>query len=436
MSPRARTSVLGRAACAPSVHLAAHLAAIALAASLAGCAQDSAPILIAPEPPQAPVDHAPPTLEENAPDVREEAPFARRDDAAPLHSQGVRAETFTFESKAIGFKMAVAVPEGGHLCIILPESAQDPTACIGVDPSAMLDALPQGIDRPFGVAYARTGDWSYIVMLSLLPADVEAREDIEKIVGDAEKDVREASSLVPKVIADTPNERFDIFRVKDVPVVKFRIDAPHPPDKPEYENATMLSYAAYGGKAAKVTFFTSPKDIDKVMPYAEASIHTLELPPREAPERFGKPRAELNHQGTRTALMIFGPLVAFGVLLFWWLGKSRNSDAPGDQPSPPARKKRPLTPRASAAATSENEEDFDDEDDAASKDEEGSEEDEDATSEGDEDATTSDDDEAPSSEPGTGDGTPSDAESAAKKANGASSEESAPSSESKPDEKK
>jgi hypothetical protein len=310
MSLRARPPVLGRAA---------QVAALTLAAILAGCAQDSAPLQIAPEPPRSHADREPVAP---AP-VREEAPTPR--------TQGARADTFTFESAAIGFKMAVAVPEGGHLCIIVPESAQDPTACIGLDPTAMLEALPKGADRPFGVAYARTGEWSYIVMLSPMPADVEAREDIEEIVGGAEKAVKEASSLVPKVIADTPGARFDILRVKDVPVVKFRIDAPHPPDKPEYDLATTLYYAAYGGKAAMVTFLTSPKDIDKLMPYAEASIHTLELPPREAPERFGKPRAELSQQGTRTALMIFGPLVAVGVLLFWWLGKSRNSE-PSEEP--------------------------------------------------------------------------------------------------------
>lgn len=313
MSHRA-FSLLGRAAWA---------SALVLAASLAGCAKDSAPLPIAPEP-RAPQTES--VLDSPAP--------APRDDAKPLHTQGVRAETFTFESAAIGFKMAVAVPENGQLCIIVPESAQDPTACIGLDPTAMLEALPKGADRPFGVAYARAGDWSYIVMLSPMPPNVEAREDIEEIVAGAEKAVKEASSLDPKVIADTPGARFDILRVKDVPIVKFRIDAPHPADKPEFELATTLYYAAYGGKAAMVTFLTSPKDIDKVMPYAEASIRTLELPPREVPERFGKPRAELSQQGTRTALMIFGPLVAAGVLLFWWLGKTRNAEGSPDEKSP------------------------------------------------------------------------------------------------------
>ena len=61
------------------------------------------------------------------------------------------------------------------------------------------------------------------------------------------------------------------------------------------------------------------------------------MPPREAPERFGKPRAELSQQSTRTALTIFGPLIAFGILLFWWIGRSRDkaaaAEAKGEAPT-------------------------------------------------------------------------------------------------------
>ena len=431
MSHRA-SPLLGRAAWAP---------ALVLAASLAGCAKDSAPLPIAPEP-RAP-------LTESVPDLPP-APVPR-DDARPPHTQGVRAETFTFESAAIGFKMAVAVPENGQLCIIVPESAQDPTACIGLDPTAMIEALPKGADAPFGVAYARAGDWSYIVMLSPMPPNVEAREDIEEIVGGAEKAVKEASSLDPKVIADTPGARFDILRVKDVPIVKFRIDAPHPADKPEYELATTLYYAAYGGKAAMVTFLTSPKDIDKVMPYAEASIRTLELPPREVPERFGKPRAELSQQGTRTALMIFGPLVALGVLLFWWLGKTRNAEgSQGDTSPAKPRKKgekrgdsggsRKSTSRPqgepAASASPDPEDAADREDDASSSEAEDDEDDKDdappSDREDDEDAPTSapkNEDGAPSSDAKTEDGAPS---SDAKNEDGAPSEDDAPPSDPAP----
>ena len=424
MSHRA-SPLLGRAAWAP---------ALVLAASLAGCAKDSAPLPIAPEP-RAP-------LTESVPDLPP-APVPR-DDARPPHTQGVRAETFTFESAAIGFKMAVAVPENGQLCIIVPESAQDPTACIGLDPTAMIEALPKGADAPFGVAYARAGDWSYIVMLSPMPPNVEAREDIEEIVGGAEKAVKEASSLDPKVIADTPGARFDILRVKDVPIVKFRIDAPHPADKPEYELATTLYYAAYGGKAAMVTFLTSPKDIDKVMPYAEASIRTLELPPREVPERFGKPRAELSQQGTRTALMIFGPLVALGVLLFWWLGKTRNAEgSQGDTSPAKPRKKgenkgekrgdsggshkaksRPNVEPATSASP-EAEDAADPEDDASSSEAEDDEDDKDDAPPSDRE----DDEDAPTSDAKNEDGAPS---SDAKNEDGAPSEDDAPPSDPAP----
>ncbi|MFO0589996.1 MAG: hypothetical protein U0441_20810 [Polyangiaceae bacterium] len=294
------------------------IAAIALATSIVGCTMDAAP-------PEIKADPTP--------------PFAPKDDAKPHETQGVRASTFTFEAKEIGFKMAVAYPEDAHLCVILPESAQDPTACIGVDAGAMIEALPKGADRPFGVAYARGGDWSYFVMMSAIPADLEAREDIQQFVAGAEKAVKEASNLEPKLVVDAPEQRFDLLRVKDVPVVRFRIDAPYPSDHPGYETGSTLYYAAYGQKAAMVTFLTSPKDIDKVFPFAEASAQTLELPPRANADRFGKSRAELHPSpSVAKAIAIFGPIVAAGILLFWWLGTRKSETKPEDEAKPASEK--------------------------------------------------------------------------------------------------
>lgn len=290
MSPRACLSAL----------------AIAFSTSIVGCTMDAAP-------PEIKADPTP--------------PVAPRDDAKPHETQGARASTFTFEAKEIGFKMAVAYPEDAHLCVILPESAQDPTTCIGVDAGAMLEALPKGADRPFGVAYARSSEWSFFVMMSALPADLEAREDIQQFVTGAEKAVKEASNLEPKLVVENPEQRFDLLRVKDVPVVRFRIDAPYPSDHPGYETGSTLYYAAYGQKAAMVTFLTSPKDMDKLFPYAEASAQTLELPARAEADRFGKSRAELHPPPSATkAIAIFGPIVAAGILLFWWLGTRKSEN--------------------------------------------------------------------------------------------------------------
>ena len=287
------------------------LAAIALATSVAACHEAAPPITSEPR----------------------DAVHEVVKEPEPPQKQGDRASTFLFEQKEIGFKMNVAYPDGGHLCIIVPESAQDPMACMGVDASAMVEALPKGADRPFGVAYARVGDWSYFVMMSTLPADLEAREDIREFVGGAEKAVKEASNLTPKLVVDSAEQGFDLLRVKEVPVVRFRIDAPYTAEQPGYDTATTLYYAAYGAKAAMVTFLVSPKDIDKLMPFAEASVQTLELPARPSADRFGKPRAELVAAAPSTgkALAIFGPLVAAGVLLFWWLGTRKSDDKPSDE---------------------------------------------------------------------------------------------------------
>jgi hypothetical protein len=309
MSPLARRLALGPGPLA---------LALAAACGLPACAGDTSPVAITAEPRPAKAE------------LPRETPAPRPPAPAP-HAQGARADTFTIEYAPLQFKIAIAVPEGGTLCIILPQSAQDPTACVGVDTSAMVDALPQGAERPFGVAYARLGEWSYFVMLSPLAQriderEIATREDIEEFVGGAEKGVREATQLAPKLIVDTPNQRFDLLRVKDVPVVKFRIDVPQPPDSPRYDLASTLYYAAFGGKAAMVSFLTSPKDMDRLMPYAEATVQSLVLPAREAPERFGKPRAEIGQQNTRLAISILGPLVAIGILLFWWLSRGKKAE--------------------------------------------------------------------------------------------------------------
>ena len=71
--------------------------------------------------------------------------------------------------------------------------------------------------------------------------------------------------------------------------------------------------------------------IDKMMPYAEATVESLVIPPRESPERFGLPRADLERQNTRLAITIFGPLLAIGALVFLWLARSKKSEAPDEK---------------------------------------------------------------------------------------------------------
>jgi hypothetical protein len=256
-------------------------------------------------------------------------------------SRGAKANTFTIEYAPLAFKIAIAVPEEGHLCIILPESAQEPTACMGLDPSAMVDALPEGPDRPFGAAIARMGEWSYIVMISPLAEEIEAREDIDKFVAEAAKPDPDQPGVTPRLVGPSPAQTYEILKANDVPIVKFRLDSGVPPSSPTYDLSTIVNYAGFGSKAALVSFITSPKDVDRVMPYAEATIQSMALPPRESPERFGKPRAELERSGTRLAIMVLGPLVALGALLFLWLARGKKEDdaAPpgektGDEPAP------------------------------------------------------------------------------------------------------
>lgn len=390
MSPRARPFALG---------LGRALFALAASASFAACAQDAAPVAIAPEPraPAPQLTTAPAPTTAPTPRLPEllttlTTPDPRRDltlfppPAPPAETQGTKAATFTIDYPPLGFKIAIALPEEGHLCIIIPESAQEPTACMGLDPGAMLDAFPEGPERPFGAAYARMGDWSYIVLLSPIGSGIQSREDIEEFVGGAVKGVRESSSLEPKLVVGTPNQKFDLMRVSNVPIVKFRIDAPHPPESPQYELATTMYYAAFGGRAAMVSFLTSPKDAEKVAPYAEATIQSLVLPPNEAPEHFGKPRAELNQQGTRTAIMIIGPLVAIGALVFLWLARSKPAEPETDPegnanpPSAPKPGKRPAkgTSEKQDGAPSEEEDapaSDEDEDETGTDDEDGSDED-------------------------------------------------------------
>ncbi|MEZ4298915.1 MAG: hypothetical protein R3B70_28455 [Polyangiaceae bacterium] len=318
MSRRARPVVSG---------LAIAFAALAVSA-FAGCNGDPASIPISPEPP-------------------------------PRHEmQGDRANTFTIDYTPLGFKVAIAVPEKGQLCIIIPESAQDPAACLGIDPAAMTDALPTGPDRPFGVAYARMGDWSYIVMLTQVGGGVESKEQIEAFVAGAAKPDPALPEVVPQIIGPSPQEKYEILRVKDVPVVKFRLDAGVKPDDPNYDVSTMVHYAGFGGKSAMVSFITSPKDVDKLMPYADATIQSLVLPPHPAPERFGKPKSELEGGGFRQAITILGPLAAIGALLFWWLS-TRKKDEPEASPKPALKAKPKPAPKRADEDADDEEEDED-----------------------------------------------------------------------------
>lgn len=237
-----------------------------------------------------------------------------------------KANTFTIDYTPLGFKIAIAVPEQGHLCIIVPESAQDPTACLGLDPSAMTEALPKGPEAPFGVAYARMGDWSYIVMLAPLGTGIESKEDIDDFIAGAAKPDPDLPGVAPRIVGPSPDQKYEIIRIKDIPVVKFRVDAGVPPTDPSYDVSTMLQYAAFGSKTALVSIITNPKDVEKVIPYAEATVQSLVLPPLEKPERFGKPRAELERSGARGAIVVLGPLVALGGLLFLWLARSKKAE--------------------------------------------------------------------------------------------------------------
>lgn len=256
--------------------------------------------------------------------------------AALGHAGGAlaaRAGTFTIDYAPLGFQVKIAYPEEGQLCIIVPESAQDPAACLGLDTDAMVAALPDGPGRPFGVAKARMGDWSYLVMLTPVGTGIESKEDIDELVAGAKPDPSE-DGAAPKLIGPTPDRTYEILKIKDVPVVKFRLETGVPPSSPDYDASAMLHYAGFGGKTAMVSFIASPKDMERVLPYAEATAQSLVLPPREAPERFGKPRAELEKEASPAkAIAVLGPLVALGALLFLWLarGKKAADAAGGDE---------------------------------------------------------------------------------------------------------
>ncbi len=272
----------------------------------------------------------------------------------------------TIDYPPLGVKVAIAYPEDGHLCVILPESAQEPTECMGLDPAALVDALPEGPQRPFGAAYARMGDWSYIVMVAPFGTGIESREDIEEFIAGALKTDPSQEGPAPQLVPAGPDKKFELVRVKNVPVVRFRIDTPHPPDSPQHDVGATVNYAAFGGKTAVVSFVTSPKDVDKMMPYAEATVQSLVIPPRESPERFGLPRAELEQQNTRLAITIFGPLLAIGAIVFLWLARSKKSEAP--EQTKAGVKKRDVVEEPEASEE-DSEEDGSDEDESGEGDE-------------------------------------------------------------------
>ena len=306
---------------------------VSVVASFAGCAVEPSRLEIAPEPTELAPPAPAPGPSEVPEVVRSPSEVPRpmevpgpREKKGPRERQGATAKTVTIDYPPLGVKVAVAYPDDGHLCVIVPETAQDPTECMGLDPAALSDALPEGPQRPFGAAYARMGDWSYIVMVAPFGSGIESREDIEEFIAGALKVDPESEGPAPKLVPQAGDRRFDLIQVKNVPVVKFRIDTPHPEGSPQYDVGTTLNYAAFGGKTAVVSFVTSPKDVDKVMPYAEATLQSLVIPPRESPERFGKPRSELEQQNTRLAITIFGPLIALGAILFLWLARSKKAE--------------------------------------------------------------------------------------------------------------
>lgn len=236
-----------------------------------------------------------------------------------------KANTFTIDYPPLGFKVAIAVPEDGQLCIVLPESAQDPAACLGLDTEAMAAAFPEGPGRPFGVAKARMGDWSYLVMLVPVGSGIESKEDIDEYVAGALPGPSEPGAT-PKLLGPSPDRTYEIQQIKGIPVVKFRLDTGVPPASLTYDTSAMLHYAAFGGATAMVSFITSPKDVERVLPYAEATVQSLVLPPHPSPDRFGKPRAELERAGSRTVFGVFLALVLGGTALFWWLGRGKKDD--------------------------------------------------------------------------------------------------------------
>ena len=284
----------------------------------AGCATEP-PATIEPEPSPEVAPPAPAPTEVRAPE--------ERDAPAPRETQGAIAKTVTIDYPPLGAKVAIAYPEDGHLCVIVPESAQEPTECMGLDPAALVEALPEGPQRPFGAAVARMGEWSYIVMVAPAGTGIESREDIEEFIAGALKADPAGEGPAPELVPPGPDRKFELMRVGSVPVVKFRIDTPHPKGSPQRDVGTTVNYAGFGGKTAVVSFVTSPDDVDKMMPYAEATVQSLVLPPREKPERFGRPRAELEQQNTRLAITIFGPLLAIGALVFLWLARSKKAEA-------------------------------------------------------------------------------------------------------------
>ena len=83
---------------------------------------------------------------------------------------------------------------------LLPESAQDPTACLGLDTQVMSEALIKGPEGPFGLAYARMGEWSYFVMLTPSDPTVESKEDIDKFIADTIKPQPEAPEVTPQIV--------------------------------------------------------------------------------------------------------------------------------------------------------------------------------------------------------------------------------------------
>lgn len=260
-----------------------------------------------------------------------------------LENQGVAAIGYPIEYSPLGFKVIIAVPQGGHLCIVVPASARDPVECLGVDVEAIGDALPKGEDAPFGLAIARTGEVRYLVMLSPISEEtVTTREAIDKFVDEAagafeagpSADDGEEPPAAPtpkyevKLSSNVEGSRYEIVTKNNVPQVRFRADVAYPKDHPQHDSATSFFAAAFAGRGALVSVLTSPEDAPSVAPYAEATFDAIVMPPRADIASFGKSKKELERGDLIRLLAIGGPLIAFGIIAFWvFTGKKKKPAA-------------------------------------------------------------------------------------------------------------
>ena len=151
-------------------------------------------------------------------------------------------------------------------------------------------APAEEFERQLAQAYSRSDQQAAAVIedveqdydLSRLAQELPEVEDLLESEDDAPI-IKLINAILTQALREHASDvHIEPFETRSV--VRFRIDTPQTPGAPGYDQATTLYYGAYGKKAALVTFITSPTDIEKVFPYAEASIQTMVLPQREAPD--------------------------------------------------------------------------------------------------------------------------------------------------------